>query len=160
MASQITSLTIVYSTFYSGTDPWKHQNSASLAFVRGIHRWPMTRTNGQKRGKCSHWWRLYKDSFAQILVLMIQLCHRLYLSHQLRCRGMCKIVTWSSNYFARTTNIYFYLEYELKNQLQNGRQIDRHIFGIGKKIPVDLMISFIQFNQRRFDNDGISYELC
>ena len=41
MASQITSLTIVYSTVYSGADQKKHQSSASLAFVRGIHRWPV-----------------------------------------------------------------------------------------------------------------------
>ena len=40
IASQITSLTIVYSTFYSGADQRKHQSSASLAFVRGIHRTP------------------------------------------------------------------------------------------------------------------------
>ena len=39
MASQITSLTIVYSTVYSGIDQRKHQISAPLAFVRGIHRW-------------------------------------------------------------------------------------------------------------------------
>ena len=38
MASQITSLTIVFSTVYSGADQRKHQSSASLAFVRGIHR--------------------------------------------------------------------------------------------------------------------------
>ena len=38
MASRITSLTIAYSTVYSGTDQRKHQSSASLAFVRGIHR--------------------------------------------------------------------------------------------------------------------------
>ena len=41
IASQITSLTIVYLTVYSGTDQRKHQSSASLAFVRGIHRWPV-----------------------------------------------------------------------------------------------------------------------
>ena len=41
MAHQITGLTIVYSTVYSGTDQRKHQSSASLAFVRGIHRWPV-----------------------------------------------------------------------------------------------------------------------
>ena len=41
MASQITSLTIVYSTVYSGVDQRKYQRSASLAFVRGIHRWPV-----------------------------------------------------------------------------------------------------------------------
>ena len=51
MASQITSLMIVYSTVYSGADQRKHQSSTSLAFVQGIHRslvnslhkWPVTR---------------------------------------------------------------------------------------------------------------------
>ena len=41
MASQITSLTIAYSTVYSRRRSKKHQSSASLAFVRGIHRWPV-----------------------------------------------------------------------------------------------------------------------
>ena len=41
MVSQITSLAIVYSTVYSGADQRKHQSSASLAFVRGIHQWPV-----------------------------------------------------------------------------------------------------------------------
>ena len=41
MASQITSLTIVYLTIYSGADQRKHQSSVSLAFVSGIHRWPV-----------------------------------------------------------------------------------------------------------------------
>ena len=51
MASQITSLTIVYWNVYPGADQRKHQSSASLAFVWGIHRgpvnsahkWPVTR---------------------------------------------------------------------------------------------------------------------
>ena len=51
IASQITSLTIVYSIVYSGADQSKHQSSASLAFVWGIyqgpvnspHKWPVTR---------------------------------------------------------------------------------------------------------------------
>ena len=41
IASQITSLTVVYSTVYSGADQSKHQSSASLAFVWGIHRGPV-----------------------------------------------------------------------------------------------------------------------
>ena len=41
MAFQITSLPIVYSNVYLGTDQRKHQSSASLAFVRGIHRRPV-----------------------------------------------------------------------------------------------------------------------
>ena len=51
IASQIASLTIVYSTVNSDADHRKRQSSASLAFVRGIHRgpvnsphkWPVTR---------------------------------------------------------------------------------------------------------------------
>ena len=48
VASQITSLTVVYSILYSGADQRKHQSSASLAFVQGIHRdrW-IPRTKGQ-----------------------------------------------------------------------------------------------------------------
>ena len=41
MASQITSLMIVYSIVYSGADQRRHQSFASLAFLRGIHRWPV-----------------------------------------------------------------------------------------------------------------------
>ena len=40
IASQITSLTIVNSTVYPGEDHRKHQSSASLAIVLGIHRGP------------------------------------------------------------------------------------------------------------------------
>ena len=51
LASHITSLTVVYSIVYSGVNQRKHQSSASLAFVREIHRgpvnfphkWPVTR---------------------------------------------------------------------------------------------------------------------
>ena len=51
IATQITSLTVVYSNVHSDADQEKHQSSASLAFVWGIHRepvnsphkWPVTR---------------------------------------------------------------------------------------------------------------------
>ena len=51
MASQITSLAIVYSTVYSEADQRKHQSSAPLAFLQGInrgpvnfpHKWPIMR---------------------------------------------------------------------------------------------------------------------
>ena len=42
IGSQITSLAIVYSTVYSDADQRTHQSSASLAFVRGIHRRPVS----------------------------------------------------------------------------------------------------------------------
>ena len=41
MASQITGVLIVCSTVYSGADKRKHQSSASLAFARVSHWWPM-----------------------------------------------------------------------------------------------------------------------
>ena len=63
MASQITGVSIVRSAVCSGADQGKHQSSASLALVRGIHRcegngtgdrWiPLTK--GQQR--VSIWWR-------------------------------------------------------------------------------------------------------
>ena len=51
IAPQITSITFVFSIVCSDADQRKHQSSASLAFVRGIHRgpvnsphkWPVTR---------------------------------------------------------------------------------------------------------------------
>ena len=72
IASQITSLRIVYSTVYSDADQRKHQSSASLAFVYGIHRnrW-IPRIKGQLRGKCFHLmtssWR-FGDASSQSLV--------------------------------------------------------------------------------------------
>ena len=55
LASQITSLRIVYLTVYPGADQRKHQSPASLDFVRGLHRGPgIPRTNGQYRGNCFH----------------------------------------------------------------------------------------------------------
>ena len=41
MVFQFTSLTVVYSIVYSDADQRKHQSSASLAFVWGIHRSPV-----------------------------------------------------------------------------------------------------------------------
>ena len=53
-ASQITSLTTVYSTVNLGADQRKQQNFASLAFWRGIHRWPV---NSPHKGPVT--WKLF-----------------------------------------------------------------------------------------------------
>ena len=58
VASQITSLTIVYSTIYSDADQRTHQSSASLAFVRGIHRGPgIPAQMASNAENVSIWWR-------------------------------------------------------------------------------------------------------
>ena len=63
MASQVTSFTIVYLTFYSGADQRKCQSSASLAFVRGIHWWPV---NSPRKWpvNVSIWWRHHDDGLS------------------------------------------------------------------------------------------------
>ena len=61
MVSQITSLTIIHSTVYSGRDQGKHQVSASLAFVRGIHRWPV---NSPHKGPLT--WKMF--SFDDVIM--------------------------------------------------------------------------------------------
>ena len=50
-SSQITSLTIVYSTVYSGADQRKHQSSTSLSLVRRIQWWPV---NSPHKGPVTH----------------------------------------------------------------------------------------------------------
>ena len=59
MASQITSLTIVYSTVYSGADQRKHQSSAPLAFGAKnsavTDEFPAQRASNAEN--VSIWWR-------------------------------------------------------------------------------------------------------
>ena len=57
MTSQITSLTIVYSTVCTGADQRKHQSSSSLAFVGGIHLWPVNSPHKWNAENVSIWWR-------------------------------------------------------------------------------------------------------
>ena len=59
MASQITGFTIVYWTVCSSRDQRKHQSSASLAFVKGILRWPVDSPaqRASNAENSSIWWR-------------------------------------------------------------------------------------------------------
>ena len=78
IASQITSLTIVCSTVYSDADQRKHQSSASLAFVWGIHRGPVNST---------HRWPVTRKMFLfddAIMNMSVQ-----YVDHQCLCRPPC-----------------------------------------------------------------------
>ena len=63
IASQITSRMIVYSAVYSDADQRKHRSSASPAFVRGIHRWPVN---------SPHKWPVTRKKFAFDDVIMFQ----------------------------------------------------------------------------------------
>ena len=72
IASQITSLTIFYSTDYSGTDQSKHQSSASLAFVWGIHRGPVN---------SPHKWPVTRKIFPfDDVIMLLALCEGIHAS--------------------------------------------------------------------------------
>ena len=78
VASQITSLTIVYSTVCSGADQRKHQSSASLAFVWGIHRWPVN---------SPHKWPVTRTMFPFDYVIILR---EIYLKMcSAKCRPFC-----------------------------------------------------------------------
>ena len=55
IASQITGVSIVCSSVCWGADQRKHQSPASLAFVRGAHRFPAQRVSNVE--KVPIWWR-------------------------------------------------------------------------------------------------------
>ena len=69
MASQITSLTSVYSTIYLGADHREHQSSASLAFLREIHQWPV---NSRTKGSGAE-----KNSFDDVIMIYPQPIYRM-----------------------------------------------------------------------------------
>ena len=62
-ASQLTSLTIVYSIVYSDEDQREYHSPASLAFVRGIHRGPVN---------SPHKWTVTREMFPFDDVIMMQ----------------------------------------------------------------------------------------
>ena len=66
MASEIASLTIVYSTIYTWADQRKHQSSVSMAFEWGIHRWPVS---------SPHKWPVTRKMFPFDDVIMVFMRH-------------------------------------------------------------------------------------
>ena len=97
IASQITSLTIIYSTVYSDADQRKRQSSAPLAFVRGNHRWPVN---------SPHKWPVARKMFQfddKIIYLFIspnlcgndfrlQICHLTFdISMVIKCNSVSEL---------------------------------------------------------------------
>ena len=65
MASQITGLAIVYSIVHLGADQRKHQSSALLAFVKGIHWRPV---NSPHKGPVSRKMFLFDDVIMPVIM--------------------------------------------------------------------------------------------
>ena len=94
MASQITSLSIVYSTVYTGADQRKHQSSALLAFVWGIHRGPPRPTANYCRSYLTLQWRHNEHDGISNHQPLHCLLNRLYgrrskKTSKLRVTGLC-----------------------------------------------------------------------
>ena len=100
MASQVTSLTIVNSTAYSGTDQRKHQTSASLAFVRGIHRWPL---------KSPHEWPLTEKMSPFNDVIMIIHAYKKYVKPYTQWYGICLVYRYSDCTAIRVSGKFYWL---------------------------------------------------
>ena len=79
MASQITSVSIVRLAVCSGGDQRKHQSSALLAFVRGIHWWPVDTPHkgssfrvdrlDKPQSPRTWWWRHQMETFSALLAI-------------------------------------------------------------------------------------------
>ena len=94
MASQITSLVIIYLTVYSGADQRKHQSSRSLSLVRGIHRWPVN---------SPHKWQVTRKTFPfdDVIMLRISILSVSFHSQQLRKSMMTQDIDTFSAQLAR-----------------------------------------------------------
>ena len=88
MASQITSLTIVYTTVYSGPDQRKHQSSASLVFVRGIHRSPVNSPHKWPGNaeNVSIWWRHHGLRFASNRYFLTAIRFKAWISNHIHIK--------------------------------------------------------------------------
>ena len=82
MVSQITGVTITYSTVCSGADQRKHQSCASLTFLRVIHRWPVNSPHkGPVTRKMSSFdnamiWKMPADLFTINILYTVWLGHK------------------------------------------------------------------------------------
>ena len=93
MASQITSHPIVYLSVYSGADERKNKSSASLAFVRWIHRWPV---NSPHKGPVTRKMFPFDDV---IISLHPQIPMRPFIYIAQFCwHGLALSRAWKSNY--------------------------------------------------------------
>ena len=92
ITSQITSLTIVYSTVYSDADQRKHQSSASLAFVWGIHRWPV---NSPHKGPVTR--KMFP--FDDVIVLYLHHTHS-WQQQSLTFAPIIEAITWKNKSFS------------------------------------------------------------
>ena len=144
MTYQITSLTIVYSIVYSDADQRKYQSSASLAFVRGIHRGPVN---------SPHKWPVKRKMFPFDDVIMIKeislssVAFRAWISHPLKPWNI--IIHKQKNTHISIKKIYFQEKF-INDQTEIANTFNDFFINIGpnltKNIIKKIIVTFLTGN--------------
>ena len=110
----ITSVSIVCSTICSSADQRKHQSSASLAFVRGIHWWPEN---------VSSWWRHH------VAWNMSQLTNTIFHTPTLLLFNVLTIFSNSPTWMSSTSERWTYISqnptYKIHDTHSSPRPLDK-----------------------------------
>ena len=107
-ASQITSLTIVYSTVYSDADQRKHQSSASLSFVCGEFTGEFLAQMASNAENVSIWWRDHVVMHYVSYIHNICLKHRhAHVSHSILIPKTIMIV-YAAHYYPSLQHLLMY----------------------------------------------------
>ena len=101
MASQITSGSIICSNFCSGTDQKKLQSSTSLAFVRGIHRWPV---NSLHKGPVTRKMFPLMFPFDDVIMCVFQVSSIWYVCH---CSALWNSLSITLDFIVVEPSFYF-----------------------------------------------------
>ena len=139
---------IVCLTVCSGVDQRKHQSSAWLAFVRGIHRRPVDSPHNRPvTRKCFHWWR-YHTMFRPLTVL----------SHQHECRILtCFVPNLSGYQWFRMILVDICWQFDVIKMADN---ISLYILtlnpleDLGVILEIQFLILFLQIGIFRFSCDS------
>ena len=129
MVSQITSVSMVYSTLCSGADQRKHQSSVSLAFVRGIHRWPVNSPHkgpvmekmfpfgdvimdAIQKPRLNKWWEtsqvdIIKSCFNELKWHQTGIWEKAHLDGLVQCCGISSALTYDTSILKK------YVEYNV-----------------------------------------------
>ena len=118
MASHTISLTIVYSVVFSGANQRKHQSSASLAFVRGTHRWPV---NSPHKGPVTRKMSPFDDVIINIPHIIPQLLNKSDTGNIIGCPHY---ISYSCNHATINWLCFDYVKNNWKYGCGHGNKLD------------------------------------
>ena len=134
MAYQITRITIVYSTVHSR----KHQSYVSLAFVWGIHRWPVNSPHKWPvtRKNVSIWWRHHAYSLSLYLIGKMNSNQiDITVRHTEEARGHIDgLVQVCSNSIAKAMELWSYCSLALSHRYERTETAMAMYFQVSPKI--------------------------